>query len=97
MAGELADLGIEMIVADDPVAAARRADLITTVTKARKALLPADAIRPGVHISAMGADMVGKQELDPEILRQALLFADWPAQSARIGEFQHVCGSGLRA
>ena len=97
MASELADLGIEMIVADDPVAAARRADLITTVTKARKALLPADAIRPGVHISAMGADMVGKQELDPEILRQALLFADWPAQSARIGEFQHVCGSGLRA
>lgn len=97
MAGDLADLGIEIIVADDPAAAARRADLITTVTKAREPLLPADAIRPGVHISAMGADMGGKQELDPESLRQALLFADWPAQSARIGEFQHICGSGLRS
>ena len=70
--------------------------MITTVTNARAPLLPASAIRPGTHISAMGADMAGKQELDPEILRTATLFADLPSQSAQIGEFQHICALGIR-
>lgn len=97
MAAELRDLAVdELAVVHDLAAAAAEADIITTVTTARAALLPASSIRPGVHISAMGADMEGKQELDPAGLRTALLFADWPAQSAAIGEFQHACKAGLR-
>lgn len=97
MAADLSDLQAEIVVVDDANAAAREADIITTVTTSRAALLAAASVRPGVHISAMGADMDGKQELDPAGLKNALLFADWPAQSAAIGEFQHVCKAGLRS
>lgn len=97
MVAELNDLDVDDIaVVEDANAAARMADIITTVTTSRAALLSAGSIRPGSHISAMGADMDGKQELDPAALKSALLFADWPAQSAAIGEFQHVCKAGLR-
>lgn len=98
MRAELADLAVDdIIVVEDANEAALEADIITTVTTARRALLSPGAIRPGVHISAMGADMDGKQELDPAALKNALLFADWPAQSAQIGEFQHACKAGMRS
>lgn len=98
MVAELSDLGVDdIVIVEDANAAAAKADIITTVTTSRTALLAAASIRPGVHISAMGADMEGKQELDAAALKAALLFADWPAQSAQIGEFQHVCKTGLRS
>ena len=97
LARELSDLHVDdIIVVEDAAAAARDADIITTVTAARAPLFPAASVRPGVHISAMGADMEGKQELDPACLTSAKLFADWPTQAARIGEFQHVCRGGMR-
>ena len=60
-----------------------------TVTTATTPLLKAEWIRPGTHISAMGADKKGKQELPPKLLSYAKLFADYPQQSLEIGEFQH--------
>lgn len=96
LAAELAGLAREIVIASDIESAASEADMITTVTNARAPILPASAIRLGTHISAMGADMAGKQEIDPEILRTATLFADLPSQSARIGEFQHICALGIR-
>jgi ornithine cyclodeaminase len=78
------------------VAAAAR--LIVTVTAARAPLLnPAD-IRPGTHVSAVGADSPGKQELDSEILhRAALLLVDSVAQCERLGELQYAPGERARA
>lgn len=72
------------------------ADIVATVTPARAPLFDATMIRPGTHISAMGADASGKQELPLELLRDASLFADSVAQATSIGEYEAVVRSGLR-
>jgi ornithine cyclodeaminase len=78
-------------VARSPAEVAAETKLIVTCTAAREPLLFARALQPGSHISAVGADSVGKQELDPEILRGAdLLLADSVMQCQRLGELQHA-------
>jgi ornithine cyclodeaminase len=66
------------------------ADIVVTATTARAPLFEDNAVRSGTHISAMGADGPGKQELPAALLRRATLFADLPLQSLAIGEFQHL-------
>jgi ornithine cyclodeaminase len=64
---------------------------IVTCTASRSPLLDARDLQPGTHISAVGADSTGKQELDPEILGGAdLLLADSIAQCEKLGELQHA-------
>jgi ornithine cyclodeaminase len=67
-----------------------RADIIVTATPSKAPLFDARYVRAGTHISCMGADGVGKQELDPALLERAELFCDLPEQSITIGEFQHI-------
>lgn len=87
---ELAGAGIVAEVADSE-ATCRSADILVTVTNARAPLFQARWIRPGTHISAMGADQSGKQELPLALVNEACLFADLPAQSRAIGEFEVAC------
>jgi ornithine cyclodeaminase len=78
-------------VAGSPAEVARDARLIVTATASRAPLLADADIRPGTHISAVGADSPGKQELDPGILRHAaLILADSRRQCAALGELQHA-------
>ncbi|ABZ77201.1 Ornithine cyclodeaminase [Shewanella halifaxensis HAW-EB4] len=65
------------------------ADIIVTATTACAPLFEASWVKPGTHISAMGADKVGKQELPAELYKNSSLFCDYGAQSVVIGEFQH--------
>lgn len=74
--------------------AAQEADILVTVTASRRPVFDADWVRPGVHISAMGADNVGKHELPLALFDRATLFVDDPEQSARIGEGQHLVTAG---
>jgi ornithine cyclodeaminase len=70
-------------------------DLIVTTTPSTAPLLRADDIRPGTHITAVGSDTSGKQELDPEILGKAhLVVADSIAQCLERGEIHHAIASG---
>lgn len=75
--------------------AVREADIIVTATPSREPLFPADWVQPGTHISAMGADAVGKQELDPLLFGKARTFTDDVTQSGRIGELQHPLKAGV--
>jgi alanine dehydrogenase len=75
--------------------AVRAADILVTVTASRSPLFPADWVRPGTHVSAMGADDVGKQELPVELVGSARLFVDHPPQARLIGETQHAWTAGL--
>lgn len=84
---ELANAGIAAETANRETVC-RAADILITVTTARAPLFEADWIKPGTHISAMGADQSGKQELPLELVNRARLFADLPAQSRTIGEFE---------
>ena len=76
--------------ASQPESACRAADIIVTATTATEPLFQASWVRPGTHISSMGSDTIGKQELPPELFPNSRLFCDLPEQSARIGEFQHA-------
>jgi ornithine cyclodeaminase len=79
-------------VADVPASC----DLIVTVTPATEPLLFADQIRPGTHITAVGSDNLGKQELDPAILAEAdRVVADSIAQCTHHGECAPAVRSGL--
>ena len=66
----------------------QNADILTTVTNAKEPLFNANWIKPGTHISAMGADQPGKQELPVELVLNASIFADFPPQSIVNGEFE---------
>lgn len=64
------------------------ADIVVTVTPSRDPVLDVAWLAPGTHVSAMGADAIGKREL---VLRDdAALFADLPEQAFSIGELQHL-------
>ncbi|HSY87829.1 MAG TPA: ornithine cyclodeaminase family protein, partial [Verrucomicrobiae bacterium] len=76
-------------------AVARQADILITVTPSRTALLRREWIKPGTHISAMGADTAGKQELAPELVAAATLVVDDAEQAITIGECQHAFRLGL--
>lgn len=90
------DIGVRLpgmrVVADgSPAEVAASAKLLVTATASRAPLLRAADLRPGSHVSAVGADTPGKQELDPEILRRAsLVLVDSLSQCARLGELQHA-------
>jgi ornithine cyclodeaminase len=85
-------------VCSSPAEVAARAQLIATTTASRAPLLAAGDVRPGSHISAVGADSPGKHELDPALLgRAALLLVDSRSQCERLGELQHARSERDRA
>lgn len=70
-----------------------RADIIVSATPSTAPLYDAAWVRPGTHVSCMGADSRGKQEAPPALMERAELFCDLPSQSTTIGELQHVAGA----
>ena len=76
--------------------AVRDADLVITCTASRAPLVRSDWIKGGCHITAVGSDGVGKQELDPMLLVRAnRLVVDSREQCGRLGELQHALAAGL--
>ena len=74
------------------------ADVVITCTAAREPLVEAAWLAPGAHVTAVGSDGPGKQELDPAIVRAAdLLVVDSLDQCSRLGELQHAPDQAARA
>ena len=63
-------------------------DIIITVTPSRKPIVKRDWVRAGTHISCIGADMEGKQELESELLAQARIFVDDRPHCIQVGEVE---------
>lgn len=78
-----------------PVREACDCDVLVTTTPSRTPVVMAEWVREGTHINAIGADAPGKQELDPSILRRALVFVDDPAQAIHSGEVNVPIRDGL--
>jgi alanine dehydrogenase len=76
-------------------ATVRAADILLTATAAAEPLVLRPWVRPGTHISAMGADSGGKQELDVALVAAGVLFADVIRQALTIGEFQTAARKGM--
>ena len=93
---DLSVKGFAVSITQDMAEVAATCNLIVTATLATSPLLDAQQVRPGTHITAMGADTPSKQELDPVILKNAdLVVADSVAQCLVRGEIAHAIRDGL--
>jgi alanine dehydrogenase len=81
-------------LAPDPRETALASDILATVTPSDTPLVQRDWVRPGTHINAIGADAQGKQELDPEILKDARIVVDDWAQASHSGEINVPLSKG---
>jgi len=89
---------VAVFAAPSPADVARAARLIVTTTPARLPLLEIDDLAPGTHVSAVGADAPGKQELHDSILKAAsLILVDSLPQCRRLGELQNASSEEARA
>ena len=87
--------GVAVASVEDAV---RRADVVITCTAAREPLVRAEWVEPGAHVTAVGSDGAGKQELDPALLRRAdVVVVDSLDQCRRLGELQHAPDQADRA
>ena len=89
------ETGAEVVICDTVEEAAKDADIIITTTPSKEFLLPADAVRPGTHIVAVGADMAGKNEIDPWIFAGAKVVNDNKAQCIGRGETRNAILAGV--
>jgi ornithine cyclodeaminase len=79
--------GFDIEVVASPAEVAAGAQLIVTTTASHNWLLGAADVRPGTHITAVGADGGGKQELDPKLVaRAALRVVDSRSQCSQFGD-----------
>jgi ornithine cyclodeaminase/alanine dehydrogenase len=83
------EFGIPVRAANSKQDAVEQADILVTTTRGKGSLVEADWIRPGMHIVAIGTDQRGKQELDPEIFRNAKIVNDSIEQCIEKGETWH--------
>jgi ornithine cyclodeaminase/alanine dehydrogenase len=61
-------------------------DIVCASTPGRGPAVMRPWVKPGAHLNAMGADAPGKQELDPAILRNAIIVIDEHYQATHSGE-----------
>ena len=66
-----------------------------TVTPGREVLLPAGSLRPGQHVSLMGADGPGKAEIAVEELERVRLYCDDWEQASHGGELAAGVARGV--
>ena len=77
--------------------AVRQADVIMTATPSYEPYVRAEWIRPGTHLSCVGADKAGKQEVESAVLAQARVFADDVHQCLTVGECEKPHAQGVLA
>ncbi len=86
-----AELGAEVAGSQ---AEALEADLLVTVTPGREILLHEGSLRPGQHVSLMGADGPGKAEIAVAELARARIFCDDWEQASHGGELAAAVAAG---
>lgn len=89
-------LEIKADVVPDAATAVAAAQLVVTATSARKSILRAEWLHKGLHITAMGADQAGKNEIDPRAVALADLYVcDRVSQAAALGELRAARAAAL--
>jgi alanine dehydrogenase len=88
-----AQLGVRTATREEAVAA----DLLVTMTPGHEVLLSEGMLRPGQHVSLMGADGPGKAEIAVDELLRTRIFADDWEQASHNGELVHAVEAGKLA
>lgn len=93
---EMHGKGFRVSVATSLEDLCRQCNLIVTSTAATEPLIFSDWITPGTHITAVGSDGGGKQELDAAIYSKAdLCIADSISQCVLLGESHYAIAAGI--
>ena len=88
-------LGIPVQTAPSGEALCAEADIIVTTTPARTPILQGAWLRPGMHVTAMGADADEKNEIAPDtVARAERLVVDRVSQCATLGELRAALAAG---
>lgn len=89
-------LGIEVDAVSCPERLVRESQLVVTTTPAREPVLDADWLHPGLHITAMGSDQAGKNEIDPRALSMAQAYICDSARQCEVsGELEAALAARL--
>jgi alanine dehydrogenase len=71
------------------------ADIVVTVTPGREVLFGEGSLHPGQHVSLLGADGPGKQEIAATELARVHTFCDDWEQASHNGDLAHAVGAGV--
>ncbi len=95
-AAELSEtLGVAAVPVTDPARLVAESQLVVTTTPARAPVLMADWLHPGLHVTAMGSDQAGKNEIDPRALAAADAYVcDRVSQCETMGELRRALETG---
>ena len=85
----------KVILCDTPEKAMREADIAISTTPSKKYYIDKSMVKPGMHIVAVGADMAGKNEWDPQIFAGAKIVNDSITQCVSRGETRNAIVSGV--
>jgi alanine dehydrogenase len=69
-------------------------DVVVTVTPGHEVVLPTGSLRPGQHVSLMGADGPGKAEIAVDELVRTRVFCDDWDQASHAGDLTHAVEAG---
>lgn len=88
--------GVVVEVADSVAAAVADADIVTTVTSARKPVLAGEWLRPGTHVNLVGAAVRDAAEADVDVVKRSRFFVDYRASAmAQAGELNDAIEQGV--
>ena len=91
-----ADLGVEARAVADAEEVVAESQLVVTTTPARTPVIRAEWLHPRLHITAMGADQAGKNEIDPKALAAFDLYVcDSVRQCEVSGELEAALAQGI--
>lgn len=86
----------QMSIAEDLDQLTTSCNLMVTTTTSFRALLFAHQIKKGTHITAVGADDIGKQELDPQLFAKAdRIVVDSKNQCLLVGNTSYALKEGI--
>ncbi|MGL4550504.1 MAG: ornithine cyclodeaminase family protein [Gemmataceae bacterium] len=87
---------IEVVPATRPEDAARDKDIVITATTSREPVLLGSWVGQGTHVTAVGSNMLGKAELDVEVIRKCADVVVDSKDQARVeaGDFQQALEDG---
>jgi alanine dehydrogenase len=76
----------QFLIRNCSIQGAVASDIVCTLTPSRNPIIKKEWVIAGTHMNAIGADAPGKQELDPSILKEAIVVVDDLEQANSSGE-----------
>jgi alanine dehydrogenase len=85
----------DIVSVDRTEDAVRDVDVLVTTTPSRTPIVMNNWIAEGTHITCIGADAPGKEELDPAVLKRVKIVVDDWEQASHSGEINVPLAKGI--